>query len=367
MLEEADADVILLCDCCHSTAIPTTDSQQRSNKVMEAITACGYEAIAAEVGDHSFTKALTHILAIASKGLPFTISELHARVVSKLKCWAPELLKGKDGNYVDTAENRLLYEQQPRRTPIFTVVCRTNPTRSILLAPLGNLYPSPPDSGEETNSHSSGKSKADMDIDTSEGSSNDDTRDNLSRKRKRNIDDDGRYPFILLAARLERFYDRHAWLEWVRNAPANVKDIHIEGAFASFSTLLLIRMPAAVWNLLPSNPAYTFLGYVTSGNYAFLPGCRCTGVDVCEVCGLVTPSLQAENTTARAHKSQFSKGVTLEELSTVNESLQTGMVNQLEGTPPTRSSTPQSDSTLDDNSVTASMDIWSLVSHAVLH
>jgi hypothetical protein len=82
MLEEADADVVLLCDCCYSTAIPTTDSQQRNNKVMEAITACGYETIAAEVGDHSFTKALTHILAIASKGLPFTISELHTRVVS---------------------------------------------------------------------------------------------------------------------------------------------------------------------------------------------------------------------------------------------------------------------------------------------
>jgi len=296
MLEEADADVILLCDCCYSTAIPTTDSQQRNNKVMEAITACGYETIAAEVGDHSFTKALTHILAIASKGLPFTISELHTRVVSKLKCWTPELLKGEDGNYVDTAENRLLFEQQHRRTPIFTVVSRANPTRSIVLAPLGMLYPSPSDSGGESFRDSKGKSpQASMEIDDAgEGPSN----DQQSCKRKRPIDDEGRYPFILLAARLEKRYDKQSWLEWVRNAPDDVKDIHIEGAFASFSTLLLVRMPAAVWNLLPSNPAYTFLGYVTSGNYALSNDCNCSDADKCDVCDLATPSLMRQENAA---------------------------------------------------------------------
>jgi hypothetical protein len=46
MLEEADADIIVLCDCCHSTAIPTTGSQRpKGNKVMEAITDCGYEQL----------------------------------------------------------------------------------------------------------------------------------------------------------------------------------------------------------------------------------------------------------------------------------------------------------------------------------
>jgi hypothetical protein len=280
MLEEADADVILLCDCCHSTAIPTTDSPQRkNNKVMEAITACGYEAIAAEVGDHSFTKALTHTLALASKGLPFTISELHARVVSKLKCYAPELQKGEDGNYVDTADNRLLFERQPRRTPIFTVVCRAHPARSIVIAPLGKVYFSP-DSSEVPIQHqqnsSAGLPQVAMDIDDlGEGSSNKPSNKRPPKKRKRDLKEN-KYPFILISARLEKLYDKAAWIEWVRNAPDDVSDIHVEGAYQSFSTLLILRIPVAVWNLLPDNLAYSFIGYATSGNYAISQLRDCT-------------------------------------------------------------------------------------------
>ncbi len=366
MFEEADADVILLCDCCHSTAIPTTDSHQRSNKVMEAITACGYEAVAAEVGDHSFTKALTHTLAIASKGLPFTISELHARVVSKLKC-APELLKGSDGNYVDAAENRLLYEQQPRRTPIFTVVCRATPTRSILLAPLGTLYPSPAESGEDTYYHSYGKSKANVDISESEGPSKGDTCEHLPKKRRRSLGDEGRYPYILLSARLERQYDKQAWLEWVRNAPVDVKDIHIEGAFASFSTLLLLRVPVAVWNLLQSNSAYTFLGYITSGNYAVSERCNCTGATICEVCRQISQSrIQDGNAVAHAHSTESLSSGTLEQQSTISQSSKPGRLNQDEKTNTSRSIVPQIDSAHDESSTATSVGTSSLVSHTVL-
>jgi hypothetical protein len=274
MLEEADADIIVLCDCCHSTAIPTTGSQRpKGNKVMQAITACGYETTAAEVGNHSFTNALTHELAIASKVLPFTISELHARVVSKLKCYAPELLKGDDGNYVDTADNRLLFEQQPRRTPIFTVVCRAKPTRSIVIAPLGMIYPSPADSGPRSHQNSPGDMpEVAMDIsDAGEGSSKEPSSERQFKKRKRPLNEE-KYPFILISARLEKRYNKEAWLGWVRNAPDDVNGIHIEGAYESFSTLLLLRIPIAVWNLLPDDPAYTFVAYVTSENYAASPG-----------------------------------------------------------------------------------------------
>jgi hypothetical protein len=288
MLEEADADVILLCDCCHSTAIPTTDSPQRkNNKVMEAITACGYEAIAAEVGDHFFTKALIHTLALASKGLPFTISELHARVVSKLKCYAPRITEGEDGNYIDTADNRLLFERQHRRTPIFTVVCRANLTRSIVIAPLGKIYPSLSDSGEEFATRAAGKMpEASMDIDEEGMISSQDSGETM--KRKRPVEDEGKYPFILISARLETRFNKQAWAEWIRNAPVDAENIRVEGAYDSFSTLLLVRMPAAVWNLLSSNPAYTFLGYVISENYAIPNQSDCTDVDMCETCGTLS-------------------------------------------------------------------------------
>lgn len=48
--------------------------------------------------------------------------------------------------------------------------------------------------------------------------------------------------------------------------PHEGKDVHIEGKYDSCSTLILARIPMAVWNLLPENPAYSFVGFVTSGN-----------------------------------------------------------------------------------------------------
>jgi hypothetical protein len=51
-------------------------------------------------------------------------------------------------------------------------------------------------------------------------------------------------------------------------APPECKDVKIEGRYDSFSTLLLVRISVATWNLLPENPAYSFVGFVTSENKA---------------------------------------------------------------------------------------------------
>lgn len=50
--------------------------------------------------------------------------------------------------------------------------------------------------------------------------------------------------------------------------PLEAKDIKIEGVYQSFSTLVLLRLPIVVWDLLPDNVAYTFIGFVTSENTA---------------------------------------------------------------------------------------------------
>ena len=49
MLEKANAGAVLLLDCCHSAAVPTTDYQQRTGGVVEVIAACRYETSVAEV------------------------------------------------------------------------------------------------------------------------------------------------------------------------------------------------------------------------------------------------------------------------------------------------------------------------------
>jgi hypothetical protein len=46
MFEEADADVLILYDCCHFAAITVSSSSAGHKGVTEVIAACGYEAIA---------------------------------------------------------------------------------------------------------------------------------------------------------------------------------------------------------------------------------------------------------------------------------------------------------------------------------
>jgi hypothetical protein len=276
MLEEADADVLFLLDCCHSAALPTTDCQQRAGGIVEVIAACGYETIAAEVDQHSFTKTLTDVLAIASKGFPFSIGELHSRVLSRLKCCAPQLATDEEGHYIENTEGRLLYERQPRRTPIYSIICETSPRRSIILGPLLELS-------------SSSSSYSDQQI-TSSSSAISPPPPASSKKRKLSSSERAsKYPQVLLAIRLDDDkFDRKAWIEWIRNAPPEAKDVCIDGAYDSFSTLVLVRMPVAVWDLLPENSAYSFVGFVTSGNDAASwdqnLGISCPCGDVCSKC-----------------------------------------------------------------------------------
>jgi hypothetical protein len=96
-------------------------------------------------------------------------------------------------------------------------------------------------------------------------------------------------PQVLLAIRLDDDkFDFQAWTEWVRNAPPGAKGIRIDGTYDSFSTLVLLRMPVAVWDFLPENSAYTFVGFVTSGNNVGSwdqdLGISCPCGDVCPKC-----------------------------------------------------------------------------------
>jgi hypothetical protein len=246
----------------------------------EVIAACGYETRAAEVDEHSFTKSLTETLAVASKGSPFSVGELHSRVLRKLKCWTPSLLRGGDGSYIDEPDGRLACERQPRRTPIYSIVSESLPRRSIVLAPL----PPVAVSSYHESDHSSS-------LDSVPGSStpsqSDSSAESCCEKRKRLDQDDGPCAQILLAIRLENVQlNADEWVDWIRNLPEQGKAVHVEGKYESFSTLLLLRMPVAMWNLLPENPAYSFVGFVTSGNKAAtqgsLPACGCS--NICSTC-----------------------------------------------------------------------------------
>ncbi|KAG4439224.1 hypothetical protein IFR05_005315 [Cadophora sp. M221] len=258
MFEEADADVLLLYDCCNSAATAASSSTRRHKGATEVIAACGYETIAPEVGEHSFSNALAEVLAASSKGRPFSVAELHTKILTRLKCWTPSFVKDDKGKRKEDHEGRLLFERQPRRTPIYSIICETEPRRSIILAPLKPSVTNPGVSSNSSHYMAAGPSSPR----SSSG------RNDHARKRKRPIDEAIEYPQVLLAIRLDKHeLDIEAWKECLlRQLPPDAKDIKIEGIYGSFSTLLILRLPLDIWDLLPDNRAYSFIGFVITPN-----------------------------------------------------------------------------------------------------
>lgn len=258
-LEEADADVLLLYDCCHSASVPICKIQLGRGGVTEVIAACGYESIAAEADEHSFTKALIHTLVVASKSLPFSVGEFHSRILSRLKCWTPNLARDVDRNYLENRDGHLLYEKQPRKSPIYSILSETKPRRSIVLGRL----PVPSSGFLRYESSSPSYSSGNPTTSTPSVSSG----DHLSKKRKATCDEGSKYAQVLVSIRVDHAnLSRDEWVNWIREMPSDGKDVHVEGRWDSFSTLVLLRMPVAIWNLLPDSPAYDFVGFVTSEN-----------------------------------------------------------------------------------------------------
>jgi uncharacterized membrane protein YjfL (UPF0719 family) len=214
------------------------------------IAACGYETTAPEVDEHSFTKALLDILTVDVE-FPFSVGRLHSRILSNLKCWSPG---------VRALNGQRLRQWQPRRTPVHTLLSETKPRRSIVLGPLPLQEQPPSNSPQEYG------------IPTSTGStsSTPSTSDNESPSENGEGDSEGnRCAQILLAIRVdETSLDKDDWVAWMKTVPINGREIHVEGRWGSFSTLLLLRMPVEVWNLLPENPAYSFVGFTTTENLA---------------------------------------------------------------------------------------------------
>jgi len=59
------------------------------------------------------------------------------------------------------------------------------------------------------------------------------------------------------------------WRNWLRRQiPTNVAkiEVEVEGVFEANSKVILLRLPVAMWDMLPDHDAYSFVGYVGSSN-----------------------------------------------------------------------------------------------------
>lgn len=263
-LEEAEADALLLYDCCHSSHPAINVSGQG---VTEVIAACGFETQAPAVGLHSFTNALIKELEEAFAGPPISVAELHGRVIGSLKNWKPGLLKNADGNvWIDTNGNPK-YECHKRRTPVHCFLTNETPYRSIMLTPLSsdlsqaavaNLQQDLPSLAQTSQTRN----------DSEAASSTDPTSlsDTITDSRKLQV---------LFAVRLEDdfFLDDDGkklrnWCDWLKNIPIGVENIGVEAVYKSCSTLVLLSIPIILWDMLPENAAYSFVGFIKSANKA---------------------------------------------------------------------------------------------------
>lgn len=146
LFEAADCDALLLYDCCHSanTAITPAKSWRRTT---ELIAACGFEGIAAEVGEHSFTNALIEVLALSSSGSSFSASQLHIKIVQQLKKWSPLPTRDELGKFVRDSFGRPVMEPQRRRTPVYCNLTPDGGQKPIILpciphGPIAESFPS---------------------------------------------------------------------------------------------------------------------------------------------------------------------------------------------------------------------------------
>ncbi|KAL9628521.1 MAG: hypothetical protein Q9204_005837 [Flavoplaca sp. TL-2023a] len=250
MLEEAECDVLVLLDCCAAAS----SGGNHGKGVTELIAACGFEAFAPGVGEHSFTRSLIEELKYLNKQCDaITTALLHNKVLARIKkSWNPRY--STDGS------------QEQRRTPIHIHLSDHKQQRCIKLVPLrlSNASTTLLSSLQASSSPSSAPSTStseDVDMIGSEGTSQSSLDEVWPDKNFES-------PKVLISVALQedQRLDAEDWLEWLKAVPALAKFVSVEGVFKSDSTLVLLTLPVAMWDMIGKDPAVTFLAFVRSHN-----------------------------------------------------------------------------------------------------
>ncbi|KAL9004727.1 MAG: hypothetical protein Q9188_002454 [Gyalolechia gomerana] len=248
-LEEADSDVLILLDCCAAAS----SAGGSGNGITELIAACGFEDFAPGVGEHSFTRSLIEELRYyGQRPGPISTAFLHNKVLARAKkSWNPR--------YVSNGT------QERRKTPIHIHLADRSKQRCIELTPL--IFPPElrdPHSRRSSNTHSLAPSTTPSEEDEMSDPSGS-SQTSLSEVWP---DPEHTSPKVLISVALEEDQSLRTEevLDWLKSFPAFAKCVHIESVYKSDSTLLLLSLPVAVWDLLPNDPAISFVAFVRSDN-----------------------------------------------------------------------------------------------------
>jgi hypothetical protein len=245
LFAKARSDILILLDTC-AAASSTMRSQYG---VMEAIVACGFESKAPPPGEHSFTNTLIEVLDDWINKPSFSASCLHAEILFQLKL--KENKKGREGIKLEWCV-----------TPIHINYTRDSKAPGIELC-RRNMLPPPPAIDNPALALKQSTFVDAMDIDFDESHTAPTSLSSLSPIGEFQT------PHVLIKVGLERNQpemDVKQCVRWLEGIPLLAKWAKIEGVYPSYSDLLILSIPVAIWDMLPDHPACSFIGYVTAPN-----------------------------------------------------------------------------------------------------
>jgi hypothetical protein len=238
----AMSDVLVLLDCCAAASSAPGSGQG----IMEAIAACGFETRTPSPGKYSFTNTLIEVLEDWASKPSFSAAQLHTEVLFVLKQKRPE--RGRDGRKLEWCTTPIHWVNTTNSKASGIEICsfrRENARRKQTARP---------------NVRSQTTYVDPMDID-------DEMTDNPLNACSLN----GNYkiPHVLISIALEEdqgALDAVSCRRWLADFPALAKYATVEGVYRGYSTVLTLSLPVMIWDMLPENPACSFMAYVLSPN-----------------------------------------------------------------------------------------------------
>ncbi|KAL7812426.1 hypothetical protein V8C44DRAFT_329403 [Trichoderma aethiopicum] len=252
LLERSKSDVLILLDCCAGAASATFPT---GNSITETISASSWDAIAPDPGRYSFTNALIEVLQ-EWRHRVFSAAMLHAEVLARLKHPRPVTINGKHFearstpvHFMMTANHKAPSIELARAMPV--------EKRSLSAPTIPHLDPAPMGGPVGGNEFAASAGRAASPADALAGAS-----------VPREPNEDTPHVMISLALEEDQRLDINAWEQWLNAFPAMARYVKIQGVFKSHSTLVLVSMPVMIWDLLPEDPATSFIAFIRSNNIA---------------------------------------------------------------------------------------------------
>ncbi|KAL7795778.1 hypothetical protein V8C37DRAFT_373404 [Trichoderma ceciliae] len=252
LLERSRSDVLILLDCCAGAASATFPT---GNSITETISASSWDAIAPDPGRYSFTNALIEVLQ-EWRHRVFSAAMVHAEVLARLKHPRPITINGKHFearstpvHFMMTANHKAPSIELSRALPVEKRSLSAPTIPQVDAEPIGGPV------GGVVAMASAGRAGSPADA-------------LLGNPIPSEPTEDTPHVMISLALEDDQRLDVNAWEQWLNAFPAMAKYVKIQGVFKSHSTLVLVSMPVMIWDLLPEDPATSFVAFIRSNNIA---------------------------------------------------------------------------------------------------